>query len=155
MRRGARSSAKATTTLPGTRALRWFIHPAGKTIGPAPAAAGAASYLSEDGRSDAGAMLRCVSAPLAADLELIGPLRLRLRIACSAPDADLDVALREWRADGSEVTAQGAQDPALPVALAGCAPRCARPICREHRVPRVAHLRRARRWQRAWRSTLT
>lgn len=62
-------------------------------------------------------MLRLVSAPLAADLELIGPLRLRLRIACSAADADLYVAVREWRADGSEITAQGAQDPALPVAM--------------------------------------
>ncbi len=103
--------------LPGTRALRWFIDPARKSIGAAPATAGAASYRSEYGRSDEPAMLRVVSAPLAADLELIGPLRLRLRIACTAPDADLYVALREWRADGSEVTAQGAQDPALPVAM--------------------------------------
>jgi uncharacterized protein len=42
---------------------------------------------------------------------------LHLRLSSSGTDADLFVALRELRPDGAEVTAQGAQDPNLPVAM--------------------------------------
>jgi uncharacterized protein len=102
--------------LPGTLAIRWYLDLARKTIGPTTGIEpGRLSYAATYGSASAG--VRLESEVLAADLELIGPLRLHLRLSSSGTDTDLFVALRELRPDGSEVTAQGAQDPNLPVAM--------------------------------------
>ncbi len=106
--------------LPGTQAVRWTLDLGRQSIGPSSgqdssAAPDQLSYAAAPGA--AGGLLRFTSAPLAADLELIGPLRLHLHLSSSGSDTDLFVALRELRPDGSEVTAQGAQDPNLPVAM--------------------------------------
>jgi uncharacterized protein len=102
--------------LPGTQAVRWNLDLGSQQIGPGLGAEAALlSYAAAYG--SAAGMVRLASSPLAADLELIGPLRLHLRLACSGTDTDVFVALRELRPDGSEVTAQGAQDPAVPVAM--------------------------------------
>ncbi len=102
--------------LPGTRVVRWSLDlprrriAAGTSVEP-----GRLSYAASYG--SASGLVRLESEPLAADLELIGPLRLHLRLSSSGTDTDLFVALRELRPDGTEVTAQGAQDPNLPVAM--------------------------------------
>ena len=102
--------------LPGTRAVRWNLDLSRKTLGPGVGVdAGRLSYAAAYGPASRGVQFE--SAPLAADLELVGPLRLHLRLSSSETDTDLFVALRELRPDGSEVTAQGAQDPNLPVSM--------------------------------------
>ena len=102
--------------LPGTRAVRWNLDLTRKTLGPAAGVdAGRLSYVAAYGPASRG--VRLESEPLAADLELVGPLRLHLQLSSSEIDTDLFVALRELRPDGSEVTAQGAQDPNLPVSM--------------------------------------
>ncbi len=73
------------------------------------------SYVADYGVGTA--PVRFETAALAEDLELVGPALLRLHVSSTVADADLFVAVREIRPDGSEVTAQGAQDPALPVAM--------------------------------------
>lgn len=80
-----------------------------------PAVASSTSYVADYGISTA--PLRFETAPLPEDLELIGPALLRLYVSSTVNDADLFVVLRELRPDGTEVTAQGAQDPALPVSM--------------------------------------
>lgn len=80
-----------------------------------PAAASSASYTADYGATTA--PLRFETAPLSQDLEIFGPALLRLVVSSSVTDADLFVALREIRPDGTEVTVQGAQDPALPVSM--------------------------------------
>jgi uncharacterized protein len=78
-------------------------------------AVGSLSYRSAYG---AGAeVVRFNTAPLTQDLELIGPLRLRLTLSASAADADLFIAVREYRPDGTEVTAVGANNPSIPVSM--------------------------------------
>ena len=106
--------------LPGTQAVRWTLDLARKAIGPPTNARASVepsrlSYTAAYG--SATGLVRFESEPLAADLELVGPLRLHLCLSSSGTDTDLFVALRELRPDGSEVTAQGAQDPNLPVAM--------------------------------------
>jgi uncharacterized protein len=102
--------------LPGTRAVRWSLDFTHKTLGPGTSVEpGRLSYAASYGSASGG--VRLESEPLAADLELIGPLRLHLRLSSSGTDTDLFVALRELQPDGSEVTAQGAQDPKLPVSM--------------------------------------
>ena len=102
--------------LPGTQAVRWNLDLGRKRIGPEAGTEPAQlSYAAAYG--SAGGMVRLESEPLGSDLELVGPLRLHLRLACSGTDTDLFVAVRELRADGSEVTAQGAQDQNLAVSM--------------------------------------
>lgn len=106
----------ATYPLAGTAPVRWHLDAASRSISSSQAPTSSSlSYRSEYGAN--AAAVRFISAPLAADLELIGPLRLHLWVSASAGDADLFVAARELRPDDTEVTAQGAQDPALPVAM--------------------------------------
>ena len=80
-----------------------------------PTAPASASYVADYGVGTA--PVRFETPALAQDLELVGPALLRLHVSSTVADADLFVAVREIRPDGTEVTAQGAQDPALPVAM--------------------------------------
>jgi uncharacterized protein len=87
----------------------------GTLIGEAPISGSSASYTADYGTVSA--PLRFETAPLLDDLEIVGPALMRLYVSSSVTDADLFVSVREIRPDGSEVTAQGAQDPALPVSM--------------------------------------
>jgi uncharacterized protein len=84
-------------------------------IGAVPATASSASYTAD--YSATSAPVRFETAALPEDLEIVGPALLRLYVSSSVTDADLFVAVREIRPDGTEVTVQGAQDPALPVSM--------------------------------------
>ncbi len=84
-------------------------------VGAVPATAATASYTADYGATTA--PVRFETPPLPEDLEIVGPALLRLTVSSSVTDADLFVAVREIRPDGTEVTAQGAQDPALPVSM--------------------------------------
>ncbi len=126
VRRGAELIQRAGSDypLPGTQAVRWNLDLGRRKIGPAnrtssePASGAESATLSYAAAyGPATGMVRLESEPLGADLELIGPMRLHLRLACSGTDTDLFVAVRELRPDGSEVTAQGAQDPNLPLTM--------------------------------------
>ena len=82
--------------------------------------------------------MRFETAPLPEDLEIVGPVLLRLYVSSSVTDADLFVAVRELRPDGTEVTVQGAQDGHI------CPPR-RRAF---HQRWRTRALRRCACWQR-------
>lgn len=53
--------------------------------------------------------------PMSEEIEITGPLALRVWIASSTADADLFVTLRAFGPDGKEVTFVGANDPAVPI----------------------------------------
>jgi predicted acyl esterase len=100
--------------LENTRSQKLFLDCASKTLtSAAPAAATSVGYHSEYGLDSS--LVRFSTSPLSADLELIGPMRLHLAVSADAIDADLFVAVREFRPDGSEVTSLGAQDAAVPI----------------------------------------
>ena len=80
-----------------------------------PAAASLAGYTADYGVGTAPVQFETAALP--EDLEIIGPALLHLYVSSSVADADLFVAVREIRPDGSEVTVQGAQDPALPISM--------------------------------------
>ena len=107
-----------------------------RLIGSVPTAASTASYTADYVATTA--PVRFETAPLLEDMEIIGPALLRLYVSSSATDADLFVAVREIRPDGSEVTAQGAQDPALPVSMGWLR------VSRRHADPTRSTLYRAR-----------
>ncbi len=93
-----------------------YLDAANRTLAAtAPANASSAGYTADYGATTA--PVRFETAPLAEDLEIVGPALLRLFVSSSVADADLFVAVREIRPDGTEVTVQGAQDPSLPVSM--------------------------------------
>ena len=55
--------------------------------------------------------------PLAAPLEITGPVAARLRVSSDTHDADIFVVLRVFAPDGKEVAFQGSNDPRTPVGL--------------------------------------
>jgi uncharacterized protein len=97
--------------LPGTSWTRWYLD----TDGPAllatgqPATAATAAF---DGRGDG---VTFSTRPLAAPLELIGPLAADLFVSSDDDDADLFLTLRAFAPDGREVTFGGANDPRAPL----------------------------------------
>jgi predicted acyl esterase len=118
VRDGARTLTRTGTDypLPGTEPWRLFLDAGSQSLSPAPASTGSeTTYRSAYGPS--GSIARFSTAPLTQRCEIIGPLRLHLALSCSGSDADLFVALREIRPDGTEVTAKGATDPAVPVSM--------------------------------------
>ena len=57
-----------------------------------------------------------LSAPLAEELEITGPLAAKLWVSSSTEDADVFVILRAFDPDGGELVYQGALDPHTPLA---------------------------------------
>lgn len=55
------------------------------------------------------------TAPMSAEMEITGPVVLRLWVASSTVDADLFATLRAFGPDGGEVTFIGANEPAVPI----------------------------------------
>jgi predicted acyl esterase len=89
------------------------LHADGQQLRPDPAPPGRPATLSFDAQGDG---LSFVSAPMAADTEVTGPLAARLWVSSSTTDADLFLVLRVLTPDLREVTFAGAIDPHTPVA---------------------------------------
>jgi uncharacterized protein len=91
---------------------RWYLDAdtAGLVESAGPPLAAASSAF--DGHSDG---VTFTSRPLAAPLELTGPLVADLRISTEGDDCDLFVTLRAFGPDGREVTFRGANDPRAPL----------------------------------------
>ena len=118
VRKGSASVTRTGATYPlaGTRAQRLYLNASTSALSAAaPTADATVEYRSSYGLPGSGK--RFETAPMASDFELVGPMRLHLRLSSTASDVDLFVSVREIRANGSEVTAQGATDPAMPVTM--------------------------------------
>jgi uncharacterized protein len=94
-----------------TRWTRMHLQPAGHALDREPPAAAATAAFEA-----AGDGLTFLSAPVAQDTELTGPVAARLWVSSSTTDADLFLVLRVFTADLRELTFAGAIDPHTPVA---------------------------------------
>ncbi|MGH3301059.1 MAG: CocE/NonD family hydrolase [Streptosporangiaceae bacterium] len=94
-----------------TEWTRWYLEADATALlaSGAPQAAASAAF---DGQGDG---VTFTSAPLAAPLELTGPLVAHLHVSTQADDADLFLTLRAFGPDGQEVTFRGANDPRAPL----------------------------------------
>lgn len=97
--------------LPSTGWARFYLDGARQTLSDQPPAQ--ASTIAFDALGDG---VTFVSAPLAAETEITGPLAARLRVSSSTKDADLFLVFRVFTPDLREVTFMGAIDPHTPVA---------------------------------------
>ncbi len=88
-----------------------YLDPANQTLVEVPPerTAAAAFEMLGDG-------LTFVTAPLATDMEITGPLAARLRVSSTTADADLFLVVRVFTPDLREVTFMGAIDPHTPIA---------------------------------------
>ncbi|HET7850704.1 MAG TPA: CocE/NonD family hydrolase [Pseudolabrys sp.] len=95
-----------------TQWTKYFLQPDGKTLAAeAPKAAAAVSY------ETTGDGLTFSTGPLAAPVEITGPVSARLWLSSETTDADVFVALRVFDPAGKEVTFIGTNDPRTPVGL--------------------------------------
>ncbi len=94
-----------------TRWTKFHLHPAGHALGPE--SPGKAASVSYDAFGDG---VSFVSAPLAEETEITGPVAARLFVSSSTADADLFLVFRVFSADMREVVFMGAIDPHTPVA---------------------------------------
>jgi uncharacterized protein len=107
-----RRRGESSWPLAATAWTRWHLDADGPALlatGRPPAAAASAPF---DGR---GAGVTFASQPLAAPLELTGPLTADLFVSSDGDDADLFLTLRAFGPDGAEVTFRGANDPRAPL----------------------------------------
>jgi len=96
--------------LPGTNWTKLFLDANAKTLGPnAPAAAASAAYpaLSEG--------VTFTTAPLEKEMELAGPVKLRLHLSSSLDDADIFATLRAFDPSDKEVVFFSSTAPRAPV----------------------------------------
>ena len=93
-----------------TRWTEFHLDPATQGLSAAPATGGTASFAAM------GDGLTFLSAPLARDTEITGPIAARLRLSSSTADADLFLVFRVFTADLREITFVGAIDPHTPIA---------------------------------------
>jgi uncharacterized protein len=89
---------------------RFYLDPAGPSLGPKPPAAVAA--LGFDAMGDG---ITFSTPPLAEAVEITGPSAVTLVVSSSTSDADLFAVLRVFAPDGTEVVFQGALDPHTPI----------------------------------------
>jgi predicted acyl esterase len=94
-----------------TRWTKFYLDPAGCSLGRAPLARNAA--VSYAGLGDGVTFL---APPLARDTEITGPIAARLFVSSETTDADLFLILRVFTPAMKEVTFQGALDPHTPIA---------------------------------------
>ena len=120
--------------------------------------AAAASTVSFGAEPDAAqSNVRFATAPFEREIEVTGPIKLRLWVSSTGDDADLFAIVRNLRPDGSEVTVPGTaavgweQDRGR--RTAGCASRTASSTpCARRRTARTTRTTRSRRCARASRS---
>ena len=95
-----------------TQWTRFYLDLETKTLAAtAPTKPTALCYLPE------GEGITFMSAPLAEEMEIAGPMAAKLFVSSKSEDADMFVALRVFRPDGSELTFAGSNDPRTPIAL--------------------------------------
>src|SRR5271170_2344630 len=97
--------------IPRTRWTKFHLEPSQQGLSTEPP--GAASALSFPAIGDG---MTFVTAPLAAETEVTGPVAARLNVSSSTTDADLFLVLRVFTPDFKEIVFQGALDPHTPVA---------------------------------------
>ncbi len=103
--------AESAWPLQGTRWTRLHLDPAGQAL--VSSATGEERTVSFAAQGDG---LCFISAPLAAQTEITGPLAAKFWISSTTTDADLFLVFRVFTADLREVTFAGAIDPHTPVA---------------------------------------
>jgi predicted acyl esterase len=97
--------------IPRTRWTRYYLDPASHALAEKPA--GGSGSVSYDATGEG---VTFVSAPLAAQTEITGPLAARLWVSSSTADADLFLVFRVFTPDLREVVYMGAIDPHTPIA---------------------------------------
>jgi predicted acyl esterase len=96
--------------IPRTKWTKLYLNPADRSLSTAPARAD--TKLEYDALGDG---LTFTSAPLAAPMEVTGPLAAKLFLSSSTRDADVFLVFRIFAPDGQEVVFQGALDPHTPI----------------------------------------
>src|SRR4029450_6654986 len=94
-----------------TRWTRYYLDPEGLRLGLEPAATAASVSFDAQGNG-----VTFVSAPLAAETEITGPIAARLSVSSSTSDADLFLVFRVFSPDMREIVFMGAIDPHTPIA---------------------------------------
>lgn len=97
--------------IPGTEWTRYYLDPTDLALLTKPS--GVNAKVQFDALGDGVTFL---SAPLANDTEITGPIAARLSISSSTEDADLFLIVRVFSPDMKEVVFQGALDPHTPIA---------------------------------------
>ncbi|MBT3810140.1 MAG: peptidase S15, partial [Rhodospirillaceae bacterium] len=90
---------------------KFHFEPAGQVLSENPA-----STAAEVSYAAMGDGVTFLSSPVEDDLEICGPMAVKLNISSDTKDADLFVILRVFQSDMKEVTFRGALDPHTPVA---------------------------------------
>jgi predicted acyl esterase len=90
---------------------KYYQNPAGHGLGAEPAAGAPLSY------DPAGDGLLFLSAPLAHETEVTGPVAAKLVLSSDTTDADVFCCLVVFDENGEEVTFQGSNDPRTPIGL--------------------------------------
>ena len=104
--------AEAEWPLARTQWTRYYLDPDGMGLGTSePSKRTTLTY------ETTGDGLLFQTPPLAAPLEITGPVAARLRVSSDTHDADIFVVLRVFAPDGKEVAFQGSNDPRTPVGL--------------------------------------
>jgi predicted acyl esterase len=102
--------AEEAWPLPGTEWTRLHLDAGTAELAPATPVASSKSEFTA-GTSD----VTFSTPPLEEQLEVTGPLSATVFVSSSTSDADLFVTLRAFAPDGSEVTFEGATEPAVPI----------------------------------------
>ncbi|MBT3930684.1 MAG: CocE/NonD family hydrolase, partial [Rhodospirillaceae bacterium] len=97
--------------IPRTELTKFHFEPAGQVLSENPA-----STAAEVSYAAMGDGVTFLSSPVEDDLEICGPMAVKLNISSDTKDADLFVILRVFQSDMKEVTFRGALDPHTPVA---------------------------------------
>jgi uncharacterized protein len=93
-----------------TQWTRFYLDPAGPSLGPKPPRA--AATLGFDALGDG---ITFSTPPLAEAVEITGPSAVKVALSSSTNDADLFAVLRVFAPDGTEIVFQGALDPHTPI----------------------------------------
>jgi predicted acyl esterase len=94
-----------------TEWTRYYLTPESRKLSTAPAAGGSVSYeTSGDG-------ITFSLPPPEVEMEITGPISVRLVVSSDTADADIFLALRLFAPDGKEVLFIGSNDPRVPIAL--------------------------------------
>ncbi|GAB5507844.1 MAG: CocE/NonD family hydrolase [Rhizobiaceae bacterium] len=94
----------------------YYLNAGDASLSPAkPADATEAAY--EAGKEAETTSISFSTAPFETETEITGPVKLKLWVSADVSEADLFVALRNFDADGNEVTFYGANNPKAPVSV--------------------------------------
>ncbi len=95
-----------------TQWTKYYLHPAGRVLSTEPPKTGAAITYATTGDG-----VTFLAPPMTRDLEITGPVAVRLWLSSDTTDADLFLVLRVFDPAGKEVVFVGSNDPRTPVGL--------------------------------------